>query len=98
MWVHRGLCEEEKVRGVLVQHRDDVDQIGVASPYLLSVDGEKFEPNGRRGRIRSMSRGCVSVCPSRGGEVGKVRGGGILVSTFLGKGRQVTVRVRREVA
>jgi len=44
MWVHRGLCEEEKVRGVLVQHREDVDQGGVVGPCLLSVDGEEFEP------------------------------------------------------
>ena len=26
MWVHWGLREEEKIRGVLVDHRDDVNQ------------------------------------------------------------------------
>jgi hypothetical protein len=25
IWVHWGLREEEKIRGVLVEHRDDVD-------------------------------------------------------------------------
>ena len=70
MWVHRGLCEKEKIWRVLVHHRDDVDQGGVVGTCLLSVDSEKFEPNGPRGRVRGMSRGRVLVCPSRGREGG----------------------------
>ena len=34
---------------MLLQHRDDVDQGGVVDPCLLSVNGEDFGPNGRRG-------------------------------------------------
>jgi len=102
IWMHRGLCEEDEVRGILVKHRDDVDQRGVVGPCLLSVDGEEFEPNGCRERVRSMSRNCVLVCTSRGREVGKVRGGGIPVARFLegkyGRGRQVTVMVQRQGA
>ena len=49
MWMQWDLCEEEKIRGVLVQHRADVDQGGVVGPCLLSVDGEEFEAFNRRG-------------------------------------------------
>ena len=49
MWVEWGLCEEEEIRGVLVQHRDDVDHGGAVGPCLLSVYGEEFVDYGRRG-------------------------------------------------
>ena len=32
MWGQRGFCEKEKVRIVLVQHRNDVDQGGAVGP------------------------------------------------------------------
>ncbi len=83
--MHRGLCEEEEVRGVLVQHRDNVDQGGVVGPCLLRVDGEEFWPSGRRGGVRSMAKNCGLVCPSRGLEV-VVRGGAIPVATYFVEG------------
>ena len=43
------LREEEKIRGALVQHRDDVDQRGAVGPRFFSVYGEDIEGYGRRG-------------------------------------------------
>ncbi len=43
MWGQWGLCEEKKVRGVLVHHRNDVNQRRAVGPCLLSVDGNEFE-------------------------------------------------------
>ena len=63
MWVHWGLCDEEIIRRMSVHHRDDVYQGGAINTYLLSVDGEQFEPIGRRERVWDMSKGCVLVCP-----------------------------------
>jgi len=54
MWVHCGLCEEEKVAGVLVHHRNDVEQGGIGGPCPLRIDGEEPEPYGRREGVWSM--------------------------------------------
>jgi hypothetical protein len=45
----RGFCEEEKIWGVGVQHRNDVDQGRAGGPRLLNVYGKKFEFYIRRG-------------------------------------------------
>ena len=74
MWVQWGLCEEEKIRGVLVQRRDDVDQGGAVGPCLLSVDGEEFEAFDRRGGSWSMAWSSVSVSLWRGRETYRLRG------------------------
>ncbi len=42
MWRQRGFCEEEKIRGVVVQHRNDVDQGGAVCPRLLNVYSKEF--------------------------------------------------------
>ncbi len=70
MWVHWGLREEEEIRGMLVQHRNDVDQGGAVGPCFLSVDGEEFELRGRRRRVKNVTRSCVPVCPNKGREIG----------------------------
>ena len=44
-----GLREEENIWGVLVQHRDDVDQRGTVGPRFFCVYGEESEGYGRRG-------------------------------------------------
>ena len=72
MWVQWGLCEKEKLRGVLVQHRDDVDQGGVVGACLLSVYGEEFEVFDRRGGGWSMAKRSIPVSPGRGQETNKV--------------------------
>ena len=65
MWGQWGLCEEKKVRAVLVQHRDDVNQRGVVSPCLLSVDGKEFVfYNSREGGCR-VARGGGLVSSGR---------------------------------
>jgi len=56
MRVQWGLCEKEKVQGVLVHHRDDVDQGGDVGPCFFSIDGEELEPYDRK-------RGVWSVWP-----------------------------------
>ncbi len=43
MWWLWGFCEEEKIRGVVVQHRNDVDQGGAVGPRLLDVNGKEFK-------------------------------------------------------
>ena len=48
MWGQRVFCEEEKIRGVVVQHRNDVDQGRDVGPRLLNVYGKEFEFYGRR--------------------------------------------------
>jgi len=57
----RSFCEKEKVRGVLVKHRNDFDQGGVVSPRLLDVYGKEFEFNpccgGGRMLVRCESSG-----------------------------------------
>ena len=42
MWGQRGFCEKEKIRGVLVHHRNDVDQGRGVGPRLLHVYGKKL--------------------------------------------------------
>ena len=74
MWVQWGLCEEEKTRGILAQHLDDVDQGGAVSPCLLSVDGEESQAFDRRGGGWSMAKIRVPVSPGRGQETNKFRG------------------------
>ena len=74
MWVHWGLREEEKIWGVIVQHRYDIDPEGVIGLCLLSVDGDEFELSDRRERVRSMTKSCVPGCPKQGRGIGKVRG------------------------
>ncbi len=54
---HWGLCEEKEVRGVLVQHRNDVNQRGAVGRCLLSVDGKEFEFYNRRGGGCREARG-----------------------------------------
>jgi hypothetical protein len=49
MWGQRGFCEEEKVREMLIQHRNDVDQGRVVDPRLLNIYGQEFEFDGRLG-------------------------------------------------
>jgi hypothetical protein len=49
-------CEKEKVSGVLVKHRNDVDQEGAASPRILDVNGKEFEFNPRCGGGRMLVR------------------------------------------
>ena len=66
MWVQGSLSEKDKVRGLLVQHRNDVGQGGDVGPCFFSVDGEKREPNGRRGRVWGMVGGCDTLCLGRG--------------------------------
>ena len=51
MWVYWSLYEENKIRGVLVRHRDYVDHGGAAGSCFLSVDGEELEPYDRRGGV-----------------------------------------------
>ena len=49
MWtVHWALREENKIREVLVERSDDVDQGGAAGPCILSVDGEELESIARQ--------------------------------------------------
>ena len=84
MWVRWGLCEERKIRGVLVHHRDDVDQAGAIGPCLLSVDGEELELFDRRGGVWSLANSCVPVRPRLSREIGKVRGRGDPIWTSLG--------------
>ena len=43
----RSFCEKEKVRGVFVKHRNDVNQGGVVSPHLLNMYGKEFEFDAR---------------------------------------------------
>jgi len=74
MGMQWGLCEEEEIRGVLVQHRDDVDQGGTVGPCLLSVYGEEFEVFDRRGGGWSMARSSFPVRPGLGQETNRVRG------------------------
>ena len=45
----RSFCEKEKVRGLLVQHRNDVDKGRAVGPSLLIIYGKEFEFNGRLG-------------------------------------------------
>jgi hypothetical protein len=47
MWGKQIFCEKEKVRGVLVQHRNDIDQGRAADPRLLYIYGKEFEFYGR---------------------------------------------------
>jgi hypothetical protein len=49
MWGQRGFCEEEKIRGVVVQHRNDVDQGMTVGLHLLNDYDKEFEFYRRRG-------------------------------------------------
>jgi hypothetical protein len=53
-WGQRSFCEEEKIRGVVVQHRNDIDQGRAVGPRLLNVYGKEFEFCGRRGGGRRV--------------------------------------------
>ena len=83
-WVRWGLCEEQKIRGVLIHHRDDVDQGGAVGPFLLSVDGKELQPYDRRGEVWSMTMSDVPVCPRQGRDISKVRGRGDPIWSCLG--------------
>ena len=72
MWGQPGFREEEKIRGVVIQHRNDVDHGGAVGLRFLTVYGEDFEFYGRRGGGRIMV-GCRG--PSSSGRWG----GGITV-------------------
>ena len=50
MWGQRCFCEEEKIRGVVVHHRNDVSQGEAVGPRLLKVYGKECKLYGRRGR------------------------------------------------
>ena len=54
VWGQRSFCEKKKVRGVLAQHRNDVDQGGAVGPYLLDIYGKKFELYARCGGGRRL--------------------------------------------
>ncbi len=54
MWGQRGFCEKEKVRGVLVHHRNDVDQGRVVGPRLLDVYCKESEFDGHLGEGRRL--------------------------------------------
>ncbi len=54
MWGQRIFFEKEKVRGVLVQHRNYVDQGWAVGPRLLDIYGKEFEFDGRCGGGRRM--------------------------------------------
>ena len=55
-----GFREEDKIRRVLVQHRDDVNQRGAVGPRFLNVYDQKFEGYGRRvGGCRVANSGPV---------------------------------------
>jgi hypothetical protein len=86
-WGQRRFYEEEKIRGVVVQHRIDVDQGRAVGPRLMNVYGEEFELHGRRGggrrvvgcrgpsspgRCGGVSPSAVGVCPS-GPSLGQVK-------------------------
>jgi hypothetical protein len=43
VWGQRSFCEKQKIRGVLVHHRNDVDQGGVVGPCLLDIYCKKFK-------------------------------------------------------
>ncbi len=77
VWVKRGLCKEEKVWGVSVQHRDDVDKGGAVSPRLLCVDSEEREWGVRQAGIWVTAKSCGLVCLRRDREIrrGKCKGG-----------------------
>ena len=51
MWMHWCLCKEKKIRGVLVQHCDDVNKGRAVGPCLLNVDGEELESFARIGGV-----------------------------------------------
>ena len=98
MWRQRGFCEEEKIRGLLVQHRNDVDQGKVVGARLLNDYGKEFEFYG----CRSGGRRLV-VC--RGPSSSGICGGSITVLsrvgpfwTYLGQVREVADRARLWVA
>ena len=101
MRVHGSFCEKEKVRGMLVQQRNDVCQGGVVSPHFLYVDGDKCEPEGRKGRVWVMAGGCGLLCLGRGRKVrrGKIRGESLSAMTLrgakYGRGRQTAVYILR---
>ena len=84
LWGQWGLCEEEKIRGVLVQHRDDVDQRGAIGPRFLSVYGEEFEIYGRRGGSRRMAMSSGPVSSGRCWEISKVKGRNDPIRAYLG--------------
>ncbi len=54
MWGQRGFSEQEKIRGVVVHHRNDVDQGRVVGPRLLNVYDKEFALCGRHGGGRRM--------------------------------------------
>jgi hypothetical protein len=62
MWGQWGFCEEEKILGVVVQYRNDVDQGGAVGPRLFNVYNKEFKFYGQRGGGCRMAwcRGQVS--------------------------------------
>jgi hypothetical protein len=84
VWVQWSLCEQEKIRGVLVQHRDDVDQGGAVGPCLLRVDDEEFEAFDHRGGGWSVAKSSVPISPGRGRETNKLRGRSDPILIYLG--------------
>ena len=49
MWGQRGFFEKEKIRRVVVHHRNDVGKGGAVGPRILNIYGKDFKFYSRRG-------------------------------------------------